>query len=193
MADDDCRRESLARDPPESRPASDQSASHASARCRGAAGYRSCNNALDQVAYLSFADQQLVAIARILQLQPRVLVLDEPTSGLGPAEVGRLGTIVRALAAADVSVLFISHRLAEVFELCKEVTVLRDGRAVASVLTESASPAQVMQTMAGAAAGSSLSGPSRMEAGSPGPTVLTAEGLRSQGHCMIAHFEAPRG
>jgi len=79
---------------------------------------------------LSYAERQLVAIARALSRDARVLVLDEPTAALERREVTRLFDTVRVLAAHGVAVLFISHRLDEVIEIADECTVLRDGKVV---------------------------------------------------------------
>ena len=79
---------------------------------------------------LSIADQQIVEIAKALSLDARVIVMDEPTAALSAAEVARLFEVVRALRAGGAAVLFISHRLEEVFEICQRVTVMRDGRPV---------------------------------------------------------------
>jgi ribose transport system ATP-binding protein len=82
-------------------------------------------------ASLPYAERQLVAIARALSRQVQVLVLDEPTAALERREVARLFDTIRALAAQDVAVLFVSHRLDEVVEIADECTVLRDGAVVA--------------------------------------------------------------
>ncbi|UWE09942.1 sugar ABC transporter ATP-binding protein [Actinacidiphila bryophytorum] len=81
---------------------------------------------------LSIADQQLVEIAKALSFRARVLIMDEPTAALTGSEVARLFGVVRALQAGGTAVLFISHRLEEVFALCGHVTTLRDGALVAS-------------------------------------------------------------
>jgi len=81
---------------------------------------------------LSIADQQLVEIAKALSFDARVLIMDEPTAALTGSEVARLFRIVRTLLESGAAVLFISHRLSEIFELCQQVTTLRDGRLVAS-------------------------------------------------------------
>ncbi len=81
---------------------------------------------------LSIADQQLVEIAKALSREARVLIMDEPTAALSGAEVARLFAVVRALREQGCAVLFISHRLDEIFELCRRVTTLRDGAWVAS-------------------------------------------------------------
>ena len=84
------------------------------------------------------ADQQLIEIAKSLSVEARVLILDEPTASLSAHEVERLFTIVRRLRDRGVAVLFVSHRLDEVFELCDRATVFRDGRHVVTTPTERA-------------------------------------------------------
>src|SRR3989442_5316444 len=81
---------------------------------------------------LSIAEQQIVEIAKALSLDARVIVMDEPTAALSAAEVERLFRVVETLREAGAAVLFISHRLEEVFSLCTRVTVFRDGRLVLS-------------------------------------------------------------
>jgi len=76
---------------------------------------------------LSIADQQVVEIGKALSLDARVIVMDEPTAALSAAEVDRLFEVVRTLQAQGAAVLFISHRLEEVFAICSRVTVMRDG------------------------------------------------------------------
>jgi len=79
---------------------------------------------------LSIADQQLVEIAKALTTNARVIVMDEPTAALTTNEVQRLFRIVETLRARGNAVLFVSHRLEEIFEICQRVTVMRDGRHV---------------------------------------------------------------
>jgi len=81
---------------------------------------------------LSIADQQIVEIAKALSFEARVIVMDEPTAALSGAEVERLFSVARTLQEHDAAVLFISHRLDEVFALCRRVTIMRDGRHVFS-------------------------------------------------------------
>ncbi|MBV9820174.1 MAG: sugar ABC transporter ATP-binding protein [Solirubrobacterales bacterium] len=81
---------------------------------------------------LSIADQQLVEIAKALSLEPSVLIMDEPTAALNPAEVDRLIDVVGALRDRGVGVLYVTHRLGEVFRLADRITVLRDGEQVAT-------------------------------------------------------------
>ncbi len=79
---------------------------------------------------LSIADQQVVEIGKALSLDAQVIVMDEPTAALSAAEVDRLFEVVRTLKAQGTAVLFISHRLEEVFAICQRATVMRDGRHV---------------------------------------------------------------
>lgn len=81
-----------------------------------------------QVSELSAAQMQLVEIAKALSLQSRILLLDEPTAPITPHEAGYLFGVLRELRSQGVAVVFVSHKLEEVFALCDRVTVLRDGR-----------------------------------------------------------------
>ncbi len=76
---------------------------------------------------LSVADQQIVEIAKAISLQAKVLVMDEPTAALTNVEVNRLFDVMRTLRDQGAAVLFISHRLEEVFQSCQRVTIMRDG------------------------------------------------------------------
>jgi len=82
------------------------------------------------VAGLSVAQMQLIEIAKALSIRSDLLLLDEPTASSSPREAEKLFTVVRKLRSQGTAVLFVSHKLEEVFEICDEVTVLRDGRAV---------------------------------------------------------------
>jgi len=80
------------------------------------------------VGALSVAQLQLVEIAKALSLESKILLLDEPTASITPRETERLFEILRRLRDGGVAVMFVSHKLEEVFEICNRVTVLRDGR-----------------------------------------------------------------
>ncbi|MBP6964954.1 MAG: sugar ABC transporter ATP-binding protein [Armatimonadetes bacterium] len=82
---------------------------------------------------LSPGQQQLVEIAKALSMSARILVLDEPTSSLAPREAEGLFAVMRRLKAAGVSMVYISHRLPEVEEICDRVIVLRDGERVGAL------------------------------------------------------------
>jgi rhamnose transport system ATP-binding protein len=98
---------------------------------------------------LSIADQQLVEIAKALSFDARILIMDEPTAALSGVEVDRLFSVVRSLCETGSAVLFVSHRLDEVFSLCRRVSVLRDGAWVSTDLTSDLTPDQVIRRMVG--------------------------------------------
>ena len=98
---------------------------------------------------LSVAEQQMVEIARALSVQSRVIIMDEPTSALTENEVSHLFGIMRELRAQGLGIIFISHRMDEVFEICDRITVLRDGQYVGTVETAQASQDQIVRMMVG--------------------------------------------
>jgi rhamnose transport system ATP-binding protein len=98
---------------------------------------------------LSIADQQIVEIAKALSFDARVLIMDEPTAALSGAEVERLFTVVRTLREEGAAVLFISHRLEEVFEICDTVTVMRDGAVVHDARMAAMTPDEMVRRMVG--------------------------------------------
>jgi len=98
---------------------------------------------------LSMADQQLIEIAKALSIDARVLILDEPTASLSTHEVERLFDIVRQTRDRGVAVLFVSHRLEEVFQLCDRATVLRDGQHVVTAPTSELTASDLVRYMVG--------------------------------------------
>ncbi|REC93585.1 sugar ABC transporter ATP-binding protein [Kushneria indalinina] len=101
------------------------------------------------VHHLSVADQQFVEIAKALSLNARVLVLDEPTAPLTPTEVERLFTIMRQLREQGVAMVFISHHMEEIFEICDRVTVLRDGEYVTTLEVADTDAGALVELMVG--------------------------------------------
>jgi ribose transport system ATP-binding protein len=79
---------------------------------------------------LGLGAQQMVALARAVQVDARVVIMDEPTSSLEPREVETLFSVIRGLRDQGIAVVFVSHRLDELYTICDRVTVLRDGRSV---------------------------------------------------------------
>ncbi len=106
-------------------------------------------NPARKVADLSPAQAQIVEIAKALSRDLRILILDEPTAALTLNETDRLFAVVRKLAASGVSVVYVSHRLAEIFALCQTVTVLKDGRLAGTRLVADTSAEELIRLMVG--------------------------------------------
>ena len=98
---------------------------------------------------LSVGSRQMVAIARALTGSPRFLVLDEPTAPLTALETDQLFGFVRRIRDSGVGIVYISHRLEEVFRIADTITVLRDGRHIATSPAQDTTPEQVVQWMVG--------------------------------------------
>src|SRR5262249_16261860 len=101
------------------------------------------------VSDLAVSQQQLVEIARALSVKSRVIIMDEPTAALNEREVVRLLEIVRSLAANRVSVIYVSHRLTEVFSVADRITVFRDGRHIKTTSKTETTEQQVVAAMVG--------------------------------------------
>jgi ABC-type sugar transport system ATPase subunit len=98
---------------------------------------------------LRVGDQQLVEIAKALSLRTDILIMDEPTSALTEAEVARLYRVIERLRARGTTILYISHKMDEVFRLADRITVLRDGRHVRTIDRSATSPREVTGWMVG--------------------------------------------
>ncbi|MFC0141486.1 ribose ABC transporter ATP-binding protein RbsA [Erwinia mallotivora] len=83
------------------------------------------------VGELSIGDQQMVEIAKVLSFESKVIVMDEPTDALTDTETASLFTVIRELKAQGCGIVYISHRMKEIFEICDDVTVFRDGQFIA--------------------------------------------------------------
>ncbi|NCY01845.1 MAG: sugar ABC transporter ATP-binding protein [Planctomycetia bacterium] len=122
---------------------------------------------------LRVGDQQLVEIAKALSLQASIVVMDEPTSALTDSESARLERTIRRLSAAGTTILYISHKMDEVFRLADRITVLRDGRHVRTVDRRDTTPRQITGWMVGRELADRDAGPPRRR----GPAVLQVRGL----------------
>ncbi|MET0598021.1 MAG: sugar ABC transporter ATP-binding protein [Mesorhizobium sp.] len=126
-----------------------------------------------KVAALSPAQAQIVEIAKALSRDLRILILDEPTAALTLTETAKLFDVVRRLAASGVSVIYVSHRLAEIFALCHTVTVLKDGRLAGTRRVAETSTDELIRLMVGRDIHFSREARRR----NPGSVVLEAEGI----------------
>jgi ribose transport system ATP-binding protein len=98
---------------------------------------------------LSVAEQQLVEIAKAISLDAKVLIMDEPTASLTSTEVQLLGDLISRLKDKGLAIIFISHRLAEVFEVAEKITVLKDGQYVGTAKTKEVTPEDIVYMMVG--------------------------------------------
>jgi len=97
----------------------------------------------------SVAVQQMVAIARAISIEAKLLVMDEPTSSLNEKEVNILFNVIRKLKKENISVIFITHRIDEVFEICDKVTVLKDGKRVGEFQVKGLTQLSLVSSMIG--------------------------------------------
>ena len=138
---------------------------------------------------LGVADRQILEIAKALSSSARLLIMDEPTAALSPNEVDNLFKTVRQLRDRDVAVVFVSHRLEEVGAIADAVTVLRDGRHVATRPQTELSHGEIVRLMVGR----SLDQLFPKEEAEIGDVVLRVEGLGRRGVFSNVSFELRRG
>ena len=103
------------------------------------------------VSTLSVAQQQMVEIAKAISMNSKILVLDEPSAALTEKEIEQLFVIIRRLQAKDVGMVYISHRMNELEELCERVTILRDGQYIDTVNLADVTMDEVVNMMVGRA------------------------------------------
>ncbi|AXG82049.1 sugar ABC transporter ATP-binding protein [Streptomyces paludis] len=138
---------------------------------------------------LSIADQQIVEIAKALSFDARVLIMDEPTAALTGGETARLFSVVRTLRAEGAAVLFISHRLEEIFALCQRVTTLRDGRWISSLPLAGLTEDDLVRSMVGRDLGELY--PKQQT--TAGDTALSVRRLTREGVFHDISFDVRRG
>jgi ABC-type sugar transport system ATPase subunit len=102
-----------------------------------------------KVQYLSVAQQQLVEIAKCLALDTKVIIMDEPTSALSPKEIKSLFSVIEKLRRNGVCILYISHKLEEIFEIADRITVFRDGCSIATMMCDEVDQQHLIEMMVG--------------------------------------------
>lgn len=127
---------------------------------------------------LSSAQQQFVEIAKALRQEPRVLILDEPSASMTPEETGRLLALLRELAQAGIAIIYVSHRLPEIYALCTSATVLRDGALVGRYDLAVTSKDELVERMVGRELEHDLKVDRRVQ---PGRVALDVRGLSAEG------------
>jgi ribose transport system ATP-binding protein len=128
----------------------------------------------DVVSGLSIAEQQQVEIARALKDKSRILVMDEPTAALSDRETERLFEVIRKLRNDGIAIIYISHRMEEVYALADRVSVLRDGEYIGSLNRDEISPERLVQMMVGRAMQDFYE---HQRQTNPGPVVLEVRNI----------------
>lgn len=139
---------------------------------------------------LTLAEQQAVEIARALSQNVRVLIMDEPTASLSAHEAAELRRVARALADRGVAVVYISHRLEEVFELADRVTVIRDGQHISTRLIGETTPQLMIAEMVGREVGNYFT---KMPSTAQPEVVLSVRNLAVKGVFEGITFDLHRG
>lgn len=147
---------------------------------------------LDQsCAQLTAAQRQMVEIARAIALDAQIIVFDEPTAALSPSETARLFAVMERFRDEGRSMVFVSHRLEEIFSITDRISVLRDGKSVASnIATDGIEPDELIRLMIGRQIASLRA---EKAPPPPGETVLSVRGLGDGGLVRDVSFELRAG
>lgn len=141
------------------------------------------------VGKLTVGQQQTIEIIKAISSDPSILLLDEPTSALAAHEVEQLFMLVRRLRDRGVTIIYITHRMNELFEICDTCTVLRDGAYIGSVELKSSSPDEIVEMMFGELSAKSVSRRNYQRA----EPVLQIRGLGRKGAFSDISFDLHRG
>jgi len=144
------------------------------------------------VGFLPIGEQQLVELCRVLLAEPTVLILDEPNSALSEEETSRLFAVLRGLAAEGITILYVSHRLEEVFAIADRITVMRNGREVLTADRSELTIREVVHAMIGRSEHELF--PDRLSATAEAKArVLGVKGLSVRRRLHDVSFEARAG
>jgi len=144
-------------------------------------------DARTEVRFLSIAQQQMVEVAKALSLNADLIAMDEPTSSLTDVETEVLFRVMRSLKEAGVSLIFISHRLEEVFEISDRITTLRDGAFVGTKKTANLTEAEVVNMMVGRELGELYPASNRTRQGVILQTANLQDGKELKGIDLTLH------
>jgi ABC-type sugar transport system ATPase subunit len=139
--------------------------------------------------YLSIAKQQMCEIAKAISYHADVIIMDEPTSAIMESEVAHLFRIIRNLIQKGISVIYISHKLDEIFEISDEISVYRDGRFIDALVTKETQRGRLIELMVGR----EIKDLFPKEAAQIGETILKVENLTRKGEFEGISFELRRG
>ena len=137
---------------------------------------------------LKVAQRQIVEIARALLERARVIAMDEPTSSLTPAEFERLAAVIARLSRQGVSIIYVSHKMNEVFQVCGRATILRDGAVVGEVALADTDEAAIVATMVGRTLSAA-----RHRSSATDTVAMSVRGLCSAARVTDATFDLHRG
>jgi ribose transport system ATP-binding protein len=153
------------------------------------------------VGSLAIAQQQAVELAKALHRKAKVILLDEPTATLPAPDVKRLISVLKTLREQGVAIIYVSHRMEELYELCDRVSVLRDGALVGTYVLPGTESSEIIRAMIGRALKASLLGQSldesrerpRLGTGTASDTLLSVKGLQDQSMLRDINFDLRRG
>lgn len=144
----------------------------------------------DIVSTLPTAKKQLLEICKAISLNAKIIIFDEPTTSLGSGDVEILFNIIAALRNEGVAIIYISHRLKEIFDICDRATILRDGQYISTVEVQKVSQNQLISMMVGR----DITELFPKEVGQVGETLLEAQNLSDHaGKVKNISFHARRG
>lgn len=149
-------------------------------------GYLDPNKPISEI---SQCEAQLVEIAKVLGTNPKIIVMDEPTSALSSEEVQRLFKIIRALKEQNLAIVYISHHLAEIFEIADTITVMRDGRKIKTYPVSETTNEQLIQDMVGKSVKEFYAN----KESHVGETMMEVKDLTRWGFFHHVNFELHRG
>lgn len=151
--------------------------------------------ATQQLESCSIAVQQMIAIARAVDMECKVLILDEPTSSLDEQEVAKLFKLMRDLKAKGVGIIFVTHFLDQVYEVCDRITVMRDGKLVGEYAIKDLPRVQLVSKMLGKELDdmSSIKDEKEVKVKAGGVPVIEAEGLVSDAGIKPFDFHIDKG
>jgi ribose transport system ATP-binding protein len=137
----------------------------------------------------SVGEQQMIEIAKALMTEAKVIIMDEPTAALTEREISKLFDVISSLKKAGVSIVYISHRMEEIFSICDRITVMRDGKTVDTKAIPETNFDEVVRKMVGRELTDRF--PERNP--NPAETVLEVKGLTKKGHFKDVNFSVRAG
>ena len=138
---------------------------------------------------LSISERQLIAIAKVISTNAKVLIFDEATSALTGSETKKLFNLINRLKEKNLGIIFVTHRLDEIFEICDQVTVLRDGKHIVSIDMANYSMQKLIQDMVG----KNIETKNKNSEILDSDVILKIESLQIPGVIKDVSFELKRG